>query len=190
MSAATKNKIDRQTLADLARIDAKAELINGTIVTQMPTGYLPSRVAFRIARGLDDFAESTRTGYAFGDNVGFIVPRLRSGRESFAPDASFYIGAIPSNPMRFIEGAPTFAVEVRSENDYGASAEAEAAAKRLDYFEAGTRVVWDVDPILKRILKYRSDTPLAPIAFAPGGIADAEPAVAGWTIEVDRDFAL
>ncbi len=186
MSAAAKIKIDRQTLDDLARIDAKAELINGGIVTHVSCGYLPSRVAFRIARGLDDFAESTRTGYAFGDNIGFIVPRLRSGRESFAPDVSIYIGAIPSNPMRFIEGAPTFAVEVRSENDYGASAEAEAAAKRLDYFEAGTRVVWDVDPIFKRILKYRSDSPLAPIAFAPGAIADADPAVEAWPIEVDR----
>jgi hypothetical protein len=84
-----------------------------------------------------------------------------------------------------IEGAPNFAVEVRSENDHGASAEAEAAAKRLDSFDADTRVVRDVDPISKRILKYRSDSSLAPIAFAPGGIADAEPAVAGWTIDIE-----
>ena len=48
--------------------------------------------------------------------------------------------------MRFIEGPPTFAVEVRSENDYGPAAEREMAAKRADYFEAGTLVVWDVDP--------------------------------------------
>ena len=49
-------------------------------------------------------------------------------------------------PMRFVEGAPTLAVEVRSEGDYGASAERDMAAKRADYFEAGTLVVWDVDP--------------------------------------------
>jgi hypothetical protein len=40
--------------------------------------------------------------------------------------------------MRFIEGPPTFAVEVRCENDYGPSADDEYAAKRADYFEAGT----------------------------------------------------
>ena len=49
--------------------------------------------------------------------------------------------------MRFIEGAPTFAVEVRSENDYGPAAEVALAEKREDYFAAGTTVVWDVDPV-------------------------------------------
>ena len=39
--------------------------------------------------------------------------------------------------MRFIEGPPTLAVEVRSENDYGDAAEREMAAKRADYFAAG-----------------------------------------------------
>ena len=38
-----------------------------------------------------------------------------------------------------------FAVEVRSENDYGPEAELALARKRADYFAAGTQVVWDVD---------------------------------------------
>ena len=59
--------------------------------------------------------------------------------------------------MRFIDGPPTFAVEVRSEHDYGAKAETELAAKRADYFQAGTRVVWDVDPLAKTIAVYRAD---------------------------------
>ena len=46
--------------------------------------------------------------------------------------------------MRFIEGSPDFAAEVRSENDYGDDAELEMAEKRADYFAAGTQVVWDV----------------------------------------------
>ncbi len=53
--------------------------------------------------------------------------------------------------MRFIEGPPTFAVEVRSENAYTPAAEIEIAAKRADYFAAGTLVVWDVDPIAETI---------------------------------------
>ena len=47
--------------------------------------------------------------------------------------------------MKFFQGAPVFAVEIRSENDYGPAAEREMAAKRADYFAAGTLVVWDVD---------------------------------------------
>src|SRR5438094_4823453 len=136
----------RATLDDLYRTPEKAELIGGRIVRYMATGHKPGRVAFRIARSLDDHAERARRGVAYGDNVGFAVPELPSGRESFSPDAAYYDGPLPPDDMDFIEGPPTFAVEVRSKGDYGDAAEAEIAAKRLDYFQAGTKVVWDVDP--------------------------------------------
>ena len=51
------------------------------------------------------------------------------------------------------EFSPTFAVEVRSEGNYGDAAEEEMAAKRADYFQAGTAVVWDVDPIAQCVWK-------------------------------------
>ena len=63
------------------------------------------------------------------------------------------------------------------------------AAKRADYFEAGTKVVWDVDPEAQLILSYRSPTPDRPTVFSAGQIADAEPAVPGWRLPVDRVFA-
>ena len=69
------------------------------------------------------------------------MPMLPSGRESFSPDASYYNGPFPADDMRFIEGPPTFAVEVRSEGDCGAAADLEYADKRTDYFQAGTAVV-------------------------------------------------
>ncbi len=189
MNAATSTVSVRQTLADLARVEGKAELIGGRIVHQMATGYLPNRIAFRIARSLDDHAERTGRGVAFTDNMGFAVPELPSGRESFSPDAAHYDGPLPDNLMEFVYGPPTFAVEVRSEDDYGAAAEAEMAAKRADYFLAGTGVVWDVDPITKCVRKYRSDSPDRPVLFTHGELADAEPAVSGWRMPVDRIFA-
>jgi len=91
--------------------------------------------------------------------------------------------------MRFIEGPPTFAVEVRSENDYTPAAELEIAAKRADYFAAGTLVVWDVDPIAETIACYRDDTPTNPVTFGRCQTADAEPAVPGWRMPVDEIFA-
>jgi Uma2 family endonuclease len=133
------------TLEDLARITDKAELIDGRIVRLMPSGRIPGRIAGRIYRSLDDYATATGRGEAYPDNVGFAVPRLSSGREAFAPDASFYLGPFPDDPMRFLEGSPLLAVEARSEHDYTPSAEVELAAKRADYFEAGTRIVWDVE---------------------------------------------
>ena len=87
--------------------------------------------------------------------------------------------------MRFVEAAPDLAVEVRSENDYGPAAERDMAAKRRDYFEAGTRAVWDVDPESNTIRMYRSDTPSVAIVFAAGAEAHAELAVLGWRVSVD-----
>jgi Uma2 family endonuclease len=176
--------VPRATPDDLLRIEGKAELVNGQVIELMPTGHLPNRVAFRIARSLDDHADAVGVGVAYTDNMGFNVPVLASGRESFSPDASYYTGPLPADPMRFVDGAPDFAVEVRSDWDYGPTAEAEMADKRADYFEAGTRVVWDVDPIAREVRRYRPGE-TTPTVFAVGTDADAEPAVPGWRVSVD-----
>jgi Uma2 family endonuclease len=186
MSSATQTAA---TIDDLYRVEGKAELISGRIVPLMATGRWPNRVASRIFRSLDDHAEATGHGEAYTDNIGFAVPVLSSGRESFSPDVSYFYGPFPANVMRFLEGPPTFAVEVRSEGDHGDAAEEAMAAKRADYFEAGTAVVWDVDPVGRRIFKYRADAPDQPELFVPGQEADAEPAIPGWRLDVDRIFA-
>ncbi len=176
------------TLDDLYRAEGKAELIDGRIVPLMATGRRPSRVASRIFRSLDDHAQAIGQGEAYADNTGFAIAPLASGRESFSPDASFFLGPFPANEMRFLVGPPVFAVEVRSENDYGEAADTARAAKRSDYFEAGTLVVWDVDAIADQVLKYRFDAPGQPVVFIRGQMADAEPAVPDWTMAVDRIF--
>lgn len=176
------------TLDDLRRVTEKAELIAGRIVYLMPTGHTPSRVAGRIYKNLDDYAEAAGHGVAYPDNTGFTVPELSSGRQSFSPDTSYDVGPLPSDDMDFIDGPPTLAVEVRSKGDYGASAEAAIAAKRADYFEAGTKVVWDVDPKASLVRSYRSGAPDQPTLFSSGQIADAEPAVPGWRLPVDQIF--
>jgi Uma2 family endonuclease len=186
MSTTTKT---RATIDDLYGAEGKAELIAGRIVHHMATGRKPNRVVLRIVRSLDDHAEATKRGEAYTDNIAFAVPELSSGRESFSPDASCFLGPFPSNEMKFLQGPPTFAVEVRSEGDYGASAEAEMAAKRRDDFEAGTEVVWDVDPVAEFIHVYRKDAPDRPVTFGDGQVANAEPAVAGWRVAVDWIFA-
>src|SRR5215470_6994595 len=100
--AAPSSPSRRATLDDLLKVEGKAELIGGSIVHYMPTGHLPNRVAGRIYRSLDDHAEATGRGVAYTDSMGFAVPELPLGRESFSPDASYYVGPIPANPMKFV----------------------------------------------------------------------------------------
>ena len=179
----------RATIDDLYKVEGKAELVAGEVVHFMASGDLPSTVALDIAISLRGHVRQTGRGAAFGDGVGYALPApLANDRESFQPDASYFDGLRPPNRLRFLEGAPTFAVEVRSENDYGPAAERDMAAKRADYFEAGTLVVWDVDAVAETVACYR-DATNAPTVFARGDVADAESAVPGWRLSIGELFA-
>ncbi|MDB5310354.1 MAG: hypothetical protein JWO38_4556 [Gemmataceae bacterium] len=179
----------RATIDDLMRAEGKAELVNGRIVPIMPSGFWPGKVARRITRSLEDYVTAGGQGEPIADNVGYAFdPPLPSGRQSFSPDASFYTGPIPNNRMKFIEGFPVFAVEVRSQNDYGPANDREYEDKRRDFFFAGTQVVWEVDPKAETVTVYTLSDPTTPVVFRRGDTADAEPALPGWRLKVDDIF--
>ncbi len=169
----------------LYKTEGKAEIINGEIVKMPPTGYEPGRAGFNITIRLKEYERKTKSGLAIPDNVAFKVNL--ANRKSFSPDAAFHIGE--KTGMKFLEGSPIFAVEVRSENDYGNNAEESIKQKRYDYFEAGTQIVWDVDLLSADIIKsYHRDNPDEPKIFKRGEIANAEPALPSWKIAVDELF--
>jgi Uma2 family endonuclease len=177
----------RATTKDLYTLSdgVKAELVQGEIVIMSPTGAKPGNAAGIIYASLLNHAMDTNVGWAFPDNVGFLVNLPH--RESFSPDAAYFLGS--RDTMKFLEGAPIFAVEVRSEGDYGPSAERAMAQKRADYFACGTLVVWDVDLLSDEVVRsYRADQPYTPTIFHRSEIANAIPALEAWTLEVNRLF--
>ena len=172
------------TIEDLYKVEGKAEIVDGEIVHMSPTGGFPNYAAGEIFISLREHSKRTKKGYAVSDNAAFVVNL--PNRKSFSPDAAFYVGDIT---MKFFKGAPIFAVEVRSESDYGPKAERAMAKKRADYFTAGTQVVWDVDLQSDDVVKvYRSSDPNSPKIYRRGEMAEAEPAVPGWTMAVDDLF--
>ena len=119
------------------------------------------------------------------DNAAFLASL--PNRKSFSPDAAYYTG--PPAGMKFLPHPPDFAAEVRSEGDYGPAAERAIAKKRADYFAAGTKVVWDVDLDSDDVIRvYRSDNPDSPTIYRRSDVAEAEPAVPGWTMPVEELF--
>ncbi len=173
------------TVKDLYRVDGKAEIVHGELVLMSPTGDMPSRASGNVSISLRDYERRTTLGRAYTDNVGFIVNL--PNRKSFSPDAAFYTGK--RTGMKFLEGAPTFAAEVRSEGDYGPAAEKKRTAKRRDYFAAGTLVMWDVDLLGDDVVKaYRASDLDHPALYRRGDLAEAEPALPGWSLPVDDLF--
>ena len=177
----------KATIEDLYNIPEgrKAEIINGELVLMSPTGGDPGYAGDEVFVSLRDFNKKAKLGRAVGDNKGFHVNL--PNRDSFSPDAAFYTGPDPG--MRFFKGEPVFAVEVRSENDYGPKAEKAIAQKRKDYFAAGTLVFWDVDLLGEDVIKaYRASDPEKPKIYRRGEVAEAETAVPGWSMPVDDLF--
>jgi Uma2 family endonuclease len=175
----------RATIEDLYKVEGKAELVNGEMVEMPPAGDDPGFASLKIASRLLGYTERAGQGRAYGDGTGFHVNLPH--REAFSSDAAYHIG--PRTGMRFLEGAPIFAAEVRNENDYGPAAEEKMQEKRADYFACGTQVVWDVDLLSPDVIKsYKVSDPDNPVIFRRGDTADAEPAVPGWRMAVEELF--
>ncbi len=175
------------TIEDLYHVpeNGKAEIVNGELRLMSPTGDFPSRAGLAIVVALHAYERRTGKGRSYPDNAAFIVNL--PNRRSFSPDAAYYVG--PRTGGKFLEGAPVFAVEVRSEGDYSPAAERKMAAKRRDYFAAGTLVVWDVDVLKDELVRvYRASDPSNPTVYRRGELAEAEPALPGWTFAVEDLF--
>lgn len=177
----------KATIEDLYRVpdNQKAEIVDGEVVLMSPTEVTPNFAGGEIFASLREFSRRTKLGRAVTDNAGFKVNLPH--RESLSPDAAFYMGK--ASGMKFFEGAPVFAAEVRSENDYGPTAERQIAQKIGDYFATGAQVVWDVDLLSGDTIKvYRASDPNHPTIYHRGESAEAEPAVPGWKMPVDSLF--
>ena len=173
------------TVEDLYRVPDKAEIVNGELVIMTPAGGLHGYAVGRIYASLLAYEQRTKRGYALPDNVGFVVNL--PNRRSFSPDVAFWTGGPLTR--KFPEGAPIFAVEVRSDEDYGPEAERRIAAKHADYFAAGTLVVWDVDVLEDNVVRvYRAADPANPVSYRRGERAEAEPALPGWSMPVEDLF--
>ena len=173
------------TIDDLFKVKQKAELVDGEVVLLPLAGMLPGYAAGQIFLSLRDYTKKRKFGQAVSGNAAFVVNLSR--RKSFSPDAAFFTGRVEA--WRYYDGPPDFAVEVRNLEDYGEEAEPRMVKKRAEYFAARTQVVWDVDLLSEDVLRvYTLYSPDIPKTYRRGQLAEAEPAVPGWTMPVDDLF--
>jgi Uma2 family endonuclease len=173
------------TIDDLRRTKHKAEIVNGEMLVIGPSGGGPASATGNIIFSLHQYREQHGGGCVFTSRLTYLIDLPH--RQSISPDVSWYTG--PRTGAGYPHGAPVFAVEVRDWIDHGDQAERRMAAKRVDYFAAGTQVVWDVDVLRENLVRvYRAADPEHAIIYRRGEAADAEPAVPGWRFPVDELF--
>jgi len=127
------------------------ELVDGVLL-EKAMGFRESRLALILGYFLELHLEHHDLGLAFGADA---MMRLNPGLVRI-PDVAFVAWAqfpgrkLPDEQVPSIH--PDLAVEVLSPSN----TKAEMDRKLLDYFEAGTRLVWYLDPVARSVRAYTS----------------------------------
>lgn len=164
--------------------EGASELVNGEIVYMSPAGAVHHIVGGALFAQLWAYVEAHGLGDAFMDNVGYYLPIPGRKRDTVrAPDVSFVAaGRLAEVPRGFLRLAPDLAVEVLSPENTAADMDARMA----DYFAAGTRLLWVVDPDRRTVAVH---SPHAPARWlAERDVLEGDDVVPGFTLPVAALF--
>ncbi len=145
--------ITAEELFDLPEDGSRVELVQGELAHLTPTGGEHGALVVRIGRLLDEHVEAHDLGVCCGAETGFILQRDPDTVR--APDAAVVLKSrIPETgiPAGYWPFAPDLAVEVVSPSDRLA----DVHVKIAEYFAAGTRLVWLVEPETRMVHLYGS----------------------------------
>lgn len=128
------------------------ELIRGELIQMPPASHRHSKLAVRIGRKLGNYVEEHQLGDVTGADGGYILSR--NPDVVVAPDAAFVRAErLPPEIPAYLEMAPDLAVEVISPSERMS----EVSAKVALYLDAGTQLVWVVQPSLKTVTVHFPD---------------------------------
>ncbi len=154
--------------------DKRTELVGGVLVVREPAGYRHGEVAARLAQVLMDHVDRENLGRVLAAETGF---KLASDPDTVrAPDVAFISrDRLPDpSPTGYAELAPDLVVEVLSPDDRPG----EVLAKVADWLNAGSRLVWVVDPAHRRARVYRADG--SESLIGDGGMLNGEDVLPGF----------
>jgi Uma2 family endonuclease len=172
--------------ADVLRLHADEkrlyELVDGTLV-EKGMGYRESLLAVYLIMCLDRHVRPRNLGLVTGE-AGML--RLFAGMVRI-PDVAFVSwarvpgGRVPTAPIPSL--APDLAVEILS----GSNTPREMDRKRGEYFDAGVRLVWIIDPDARTVAVYT--TPANPSVLTEHDALDGGAVLTGFTLRLSDLFA-
>jgi Uma2 family endonuclease len=157
---------------------------NGVVTVSPATG-LHGLITNYIAFMLTGFVTTSRLGYIFGAETGFIMNREAS--EMRAADVAFFAKARITSPEQlrgWLPSPPDLAVEVISEHDRAADVQRKARS----YMANGTRLLWLVYPDTREIEVHRPDEPIYTLDV--DDVLDGGSVLPGFPVDVKRIFTI
>jgi Uma2 family endonuclease len=157
------------------------ELIDGTLV-EKPMGFYEARVGTVLSYFIEGYIDGNDLGITLGaDAMLRILPRqVRLPDVTFLSWTKMPDRELPAEPVAPI--VPDLAVEVLSESN----TRREMERKRKDYFAAGVRRVWQIDPDTETAEVYSAPEVFVPIAA--DGDLDGEDILPGFRLSLKRLF--
>lgn len=157
------------------------ELIDGTLV-EKPMGSPESYVAIELGRRIGNHVAESDLGFLYGaDALIELIPDLVRG-----PDVCFISWnqrpdrMVPSNPISQL--IPDLVVEVLSPRN----TRGEMLRKRKEYFLAGVRIVWEIDPRTRTAVAYTA--PDVRVAIPVDGTLDGGDVLPGFRLPLTKLF--
>jgi len=132
--------------------DQRRELVRGELRTMAPSGFEHGAVIIKLSRRLANYVVDHKLGVVLGAETGYVLARnpdvVRGADVSFVRTDRL---PPPERAAKFFEGPPDLAVEVISPGD----SPNEVDEKTKDYLNAGTSLVWVVNPRRRTITVHR-----------------------------------
>ena len=152
----------------------RTELVRGHLIVREPPGFQHGDVVVNLAAILRQFVRAGNLGRVLAES-GFVLftdPDTVRG-----PDISFVRRErVPEPvPRGFARFSPDLAIEVLSPDDRPGK----VLEKVADYLNAGTQIVWVIDPDRRQARVHRADGTISTIAEA--GMLDGEDLLPGFT---------
>jgi len=169
------------TAEELERLDMPGkvtELVRGRLIVREPPGTNHGRIAAKLCFILSSFVLHEKLGAVFAQDTGF---KIESNPDTVrAPDVAYLSNARLGAVSRrgYAPVAPDFAAEILSPDDRAS----EVLAKVAALLNAGSKLVWVVDPDREEVRVYRPD---GSIRVIPGdGSLDGGDVLPGFTCSV------
>ena len=159
MTTLAATTMTAEELAGLSIPDKSVELVRGRLVVREPPGTRHGDLAGRLFVRVATFVEAHALGVAYPQDTGF---RIRTNPDTVrAPDVAFVardrVHLVPATGYAPL--APDLVAEILSPDDRPG----EVLAKVADWLDAGTRLVWVIDPRRSEAHVHRSDGSLSVI---------------------------
>ena len=166
------------TLAEFLENDIDGyEYVKGELVPMSPPTRIHSKVSVKVIRYLDRHVDENQLGEVH------VEANFQVGERVLKPDVAF----MPTSQLDGDENTgfpipPDLAIEVVSPTDV----QWRVVDKAFVYLNAGTRLVWVLDPRAKTVTVYRSERDIA--LFTYENALTGEDVVPGFTCPVSKLF--